>query len=94
MDKEIYVMKKKLTDRTMRMRELEVKVYDLNQTNKDLSSQLNGKEHRILELEKEVRRLHDIVYTVATTDLKPQFGEGNRLAVPNYKNQETYQRFQ
>jgi hypothetical protein len=38
MDKEIYVMKKKLTDRTMRMRELEVKVYDLNQTNKDLSS--------------------------------------------------------
>jgi len=35
MDKEVYIMRKKLYERTVRMRELQVKVYNLKQEKKD-----------------------------------------------------------
>ena len=87
MDKEIYIMRKKLYERTVRMRELQVKVYNLKKQKADHLFKLKEQTEALETREKEIRRLQDIVYDVTTLGLKPQFQMGsNKLSVPKFKN--------
>ena len=71
MDKEVYVMKKKLQERTARMRGLQVTVYELKQQHRDHLAKIKELEIDLEGKNKEIKRLQDIVYSVATLDLKP-----------------------
>jgi len=91
MDKEVYVMRKKLYERTVRMRELQVKVYNLKQTKNDQLLKIKDLETKLEEREKEIRRLQDVVYDITTLNLKPSFGIGsNKMSVPKYKNYDQF----
>lgn len=57
MDKEVYVMKKKLQERTSRMRELQVTVYDLKQQHRDHLEKIKSMEQDLEEKNKELKRL-------------------------------------
>eukprot|EP00347_Sterkiella_histriomuscorum_P005955 403354619 len=91
MDREVYIMRKKLYERTVHMRELQVKVYNYKQEKKDFIMRLKNLEEKIEEREKEIRRMQDIVYDVTTLNIKPNFALGtNKLSVPKFKNYDQY----
>ena len=85
-------MKKKLYERTVRMRELQVSVYNLKQEKRDMQNSIDAYKKTIEDHEKEIRRLQDIVYNVTSINLKPGFGfdGGNKLSVPKYKGYDNY----
>ena len=57
MDREVYIMRKKLYERTVHMRELQVKVYNFKQEKKDFIMRLKNLEEKVEEREKEIRRM-------------------------------------
>jgi len=71
LDREVYIMKKKLYERTVRMRELQVNVYNLKQEKKDHMQRIKDLEDMNEKKDKELRRMQDIVYDVTTLNIKP-----------------------
>eukprot|EP00350_Pseudokeronopsis_sp_OXSARD2_P003866 CAMPEP_0170553352 /NCGR_PEP_ID=MMETSP0211-20121228/11167_1 /TAXON_ID=311385 /ORGANISM="Pseudokeronopsis sp., Strain OXSARD2" /LENGTH=116 /DNA_ID=CAMNT_0010861619 /DNA_START=415 /DNA_END=765 /DNA_ORIENTATION=- len=57
MDKEVYILKKKLYERTMKLRELQVQIYDARQHNKDLTLKNDKYEADLRAKDKELSRL-------------------------------------
>jgi hypothetical protein len=65
-------------------------VYNLKQEKKDHLKKIKELEEEMETKDKELRRMRDIVYDVTTMNIKPNFGLGNRLNVPKYKNYEQH----